>query len=98
MKLIIDIPEEVLTYIEMFKDICYEKIEEDLDNEHEWMLRSLYEGISLDNMTNGEVIETLFPNCIDYKGTIEVKTTWELDMGKLFRRSWWDAPYKKGEQ
>lgn len=45
-------------------------------------------------MTNGEVIETLFPNCIDYKGAIEVKTT--LDMGKLFRRSWWDSPYKKG--
>jgi len=57
-------------------------------------ISALSESKHFDGMTNGEVIETLFPNCIDYKGYVEVKTT--LDYGKLFRRSWWDSPYKKG--
>ena len=57
--------------------------EEDLD-----LMGSAFEG-----MTNGEVFEAIFPNCVDYKGCIEVKT--RLDMGKTFRRTWWDRPYDK---
>ena len=50
-------------------------------------LPSAFEG-----MTNGDVLKAIFPDCIDYHGIIEVKT--HLDMGKTFRRSWWDSPYK----
>lgn len=48
---------------------------------------------AFEGMTNGEVFEAIFPNCVDYKGCIEVKT--RLDMGKIFRRTWWDRPYDK---
>lgn len=47
---------------------------------------------AFEEMTNGEVLKAVFPDCIDYFGIIEVKT--HLDMGKTFRRSWWDSPYK----
>ena len=47
MKLIIDISEEVLDYLQPFKDICYQKIEEGTDSEHEHMLKALYEGTPL---------------------------------------------------
>lgn len=47
---------------------------------------------AFEEMTNGEVLKAVFPDCIDYHGIIEVKT--HLDMGKTFRRSWWDSPYK----
>lgn len=50
-------------------------------------LPSAFEG-----KTNGDVMKAIFPDCIDYHGIIEVKT--HLDMGKTFRRSWWDSPYK----
>lgn len=47
---------------------------------------------AFEGMTNGDVMKAIFPDCIDYHGIIEVKT--HLDMGKTFRRSWWDSPYK----
>lgn len=47
---------------------------------------------AFEGMTNGDVLKAIFPDCIDYHGIIEVKT--HLDMGKTFRRSWWDSPYK----
>lgn len=47
---------------------------------------------AFEGMTNGDVLKAIFPDCIDYHGIVEVKT--HLDMGKTFRRSWWDSPYK----
>ena len=67
MKLIIDIPEEVLNYLQPFKDICYQKIKEGTDSEHEHMLKALYEGTPLDDV-KAEFINSYPKN---YAGTPE---------------------------
>ena len=52
-----------------------------------------------DNATNGDMIKALF----DCKVVEETHSTYVVNMGKdyfwkNFEKSWWNAPYKKGEQ
>lgn len=50
-----------------------------------------------DNPTNGDMIKAMFPN-IEMWG--ESKNTLNYSLGGMIHRvlkSWWNAPYKKGE-
>ena len=46
-----------------------------------------------DGMTNGEVLQALFPN-LNIVGTTDKKEFFALDLPKV--KEWWNAPYQKG--
>ena len=50
-----------------------------------------------EGMTNGEVIQTLFPNMKTEDTSVESLIGTDIDRGYVvFNRDWWNAPYKKG--
>ena len=88
MKLIIEIPEELLSEID---DENYQSI-------ISWYDTSLYyalqNGTPIDHATNGDVLISLYPNL---KYTIQngrVITT--IGVASSFDLDWWNAPYQRG--
>jgi hypothetical protein len=57
------------------------------------IVNAVMNGIPLDGMTNGEVIQALFPN-LNIVGTTDKKEFFALDLPKV--KEWWSAPYQKG--
>ena len=47
-------------------------------------------------MTNGEKLQSIFPNIIKY-GNILIDNTGALQKNILFDDSWWNAEYKEGK-
>lgn len=57
------------------------------------------ENKGFDGMTNGEVIQTLFPNMKTENPSFKSLIGTDIDGGYvLFDREWWNAPYKKGDE
>ena len=55
-------------------------------------LPSAFEG-----MTNGEVIQALFPNMKTEDTSVESLIGTDIDRGYVvFNRDWWNTPYQKG--
>ena len=48
-------------------------------------------------MTNGDVMKALFPNCVVYYADHGVVNT-NINYYTTFSASWWNAPYKKEEE
>ena len=94
MKLIIDIPEDMF---EWFKN------GEIIDEYDKSALKQVFKnGIPLDGMTNGEVIQALFPKAKVFKEESNIEYPYvdvflysENDMN-CYKKDWWNAPYKKG--
>ena len=53
---------------------------------------------AFEGMTNGEVIQTLFPNVEVSDTSYRTLVSTDLDGGYVpIRSDWWNAPYKGGE-
>ena len=90
MKLIIDIPEEMII------DVQYEDVVQ-------IPLEVISNGTPIsDNATNGDVIKAMFPDNVfaEDKWRDENGVTWHTDIisdnGMTFADFWWNAPYQKG--
>lgn len=115
MKVMIDIPKEFESDLQdkfnefferMIADIDYalEKQEPLLCGNYEretaeMFLSAFNEVIVFDDMTNGEVLETVFSNAEN----IRVDNGYTLDFVFAFQlnrnyKDWWNAPYKKGAE
>lgn len=98
MKLVIDIPEEVYTFIRnVWKDV-----ESDKRSPFSELCKAVENGKPLpQSATNGDMIKALFPdakvNVAKYSYVIEVKLPYhtEYDTGLLCDRGWWNTPYKE---
>lgn len=85
MKIVIDIPEDVLkrtVFYREFRDL----------NDCVTTIKALENGIPIpDNATNGDVIKMMFmPNQITRTGDDTVHMEYD------FTPEWWNAPYQKG--
>lgn len=50
-----------------------------------------------EGMTNGEVLQALFPNMKTEDTSVESLIGTDIDRGYVvFNRDWWNAPYQKG--
>lgn len=50
-----------------------------------------------EGMTNGEVLQALFPNIKTEDTSVESLIGTDIDRGYVvFNRDWWNAPYQKG--
>ena len=50
-----------------------------------------------DGMTNGEVLQSLFPDMKTEDTSVESLIGTDIDRGYvIFNRDWWNAPYQKG--
>ena len=50
-----------------------------------------------EGMTNGEVLQALFPNMKTEDTSVESLIVTDIDRGYVvFNRDWWNAPYQKG--
>lgn len=58
----------------------------------EMAISALSENKCFDGMTNGEVIQALFPNISVY----EHGSTYSVNNEYNFNSTWWNAPYQKG--
>ena len=98
-KLIIDIPDDEYNNF-MFNESL------DLDDGFD-AIEYICNGTVLDNVTNGDVIKALFPDCKDWKAKIEDDDgeVYEVHFVQLpnsitinkYEESWWNAPYKSQE-
>ena len=85
MKLIIDIP-----------DKTYHKI---IDGTYDYgdMNIIIRNGTPLDDMTNGEVLQALFPYVKTEDTSFNMLIGTNLDKSYApLSREWWDSPYQKG--
>ena len=89
MKVIIDIPEEVLKYP---YDYCCNTLVNQIKGNCTYIP---------DNATNGDMIKAMFPNCEQKEhinnGYFEMYFDKDLGNASYMRvsKDWWDAPYKK---
>lgn len=86
--------EEAIKTIESAKRFAYDGI---YDEAFDMAISALSENKRFDGMTNGEVIQALFPNAnYDsgrlYMHIINVNTVGEM----VIPWRWWNAPYKEG--
>lgn len=49
-----------------------------------------------EGMTNGEVVQTLFPNADYYSGAFFMHIKDEMSNEIYVRQRWWNTPYQKG--
>ena len=91
MKIMIDISEEVKKHCDM-QGMMIQTIDIVA------MRKAIKSGITIpDNATNGDVIETVFPNCVadnDFADTVITM----IDGKQYWRKEWWNAPYKREEE
>ena len=91
MKLIIDIPEEDYKHgmLGLYFD-CYSMKLHD----------SILNGTPIpDNATNGDVIKAMFPNIVVEEQSKDVFIVFNMDFqGTPFYKTWWNAPYQKGDK
>lgn len=93
MKLLIELPEHNLNVIKRF--IGGEGVEELLPRIIEDLIRSAYLGIALDNLTNGEVMQKMFPNTRcktdDWKNLVWFRIT--KYNAVLIDKKWWNRKW-----
>lgn len=74
--------------------LCLIDVHGDIEGDFEW-------AEELPRITNGDVIKSLFPNCLINEGESFVSfwyTKEENGRYVNFRKSWWNAPYKENKK
>ena len=98
MKVIFDMPDKMWDFINKKRPNGYFNVFDVFDAYT--IGKCIRNGTPLpDNATNGDMIKALF----DCKVVEETHSTYVVNMGKdyfwkNFEKSWWNAPYKKGEE
>ena len=98
MKLIIDIPEEMISLIKDKSVECFNVIH------YSQVLDAIYNGTPIpDNATNGDIVQMIFPY-YSYERNDYVQSTEDYIVDSMecmehdlyFAFDWWNAPYQKG--
>ncbi len=92
MKLIIDIPEEMISLIKDKSVECFNIIH------YGQVLDAIYNGTPIpDNATNGDVIKAMFPNTQTRENDSDfIEYTLDGIVGTCVEKNWWNSPYQKG--
>lgn len=83
-KIIIDIPDDEYNYF-MYSEDC------DFDDGYD-AIEYICNGTVLDNVTNGGVIQALYPKTTIKESKDLIIT--DEDITTCFSKDWWNAPYK----
>ena len=90
MKVIANIPEDMLQEL---KDGCFGAKHTLYD-----LAGAICNAVTLpDNATNGDVIKALFPDC-ERESRLNEECIEVMGAYRVVDRSWWDAPYKGGQE